>query len=77
MLIIYRTQLGYLPAPFTGLRAVESKGGAIKFVVYTLASQSDGSAYNPAIVEDPLSSAKLYDNIFIRHWDFYVESTLR
>lgn len=65
--------MGYLPAPFTGLRAVESKGGAIKFVVYTLASQSDGSAYNPAIVEDPLSSAKLYDNIFIRHWDFYVE----
>lgn len=52
---------------------MQTKSGAIKFLVYALANQNDGKAHNPENLDTPLSSARLYDNIFIRHWDFYIE----
>jgi Tol biopolymer transport system component len=49
-----------------------TESGDIHFVVNALAYQNNGSAYNPDLVATPASSARLYDSVYIRHWDFYI-----
>ncbi|KAF2186446.1 alpha/beta-hydrolase [Zopfia rhizophila CBS 207.26] len=68
------TLVASLDAPFAGLKAVKTESGSINFIVNSLAYWNNGSAYNPELVSEPLSSGQLYDANFVRHWDFYIAS---
>ena len=35
-------------------------------------STADGKLFNPEQAEKPLSSARIYDSIFVRHWDYWL-----
>ncbi|KAG6986433.1 hypothetical protein G7Y79_00087g101120 [Physcia stellaris] len=60
-----------LPAPFTGLKAVSTPSGAIHFLVNAKA-YSNGTAYNEDLAEAPASTARIYKDIYVRHWDTYL-----
>lgn len=42
--------------------------GSINFLLYGQ-KYPNGTAYNEALVETPLNTARLYDSIYVRHWD--------
>lgn len=67
-----RTQVASLAAPFSGLKASTTSTGGINFVVNAKAYANNGSAYNEELASTPASSGRLYDNIWVRHWDAYV-----
>lgn len=56
-----------LPAPYSGLKAVQTTSGDINFLVYTKA-YTNGTAYNEATAETPASTARIYTSIYVRHW---------
>lgn len=56
-----------LPAPYSGLKAKKSCGGSIHFLVYTKA-WANGTAYNEQLSTKPLSSARIYSSVYVRHW---------
>ncbi|EXJ88470.1 dipeptidyl aminopeptidase [Capronia coronata CBS 617.96] len=60
-----------LPAPYSGLKAVVTPSGDINFLLNSLA-WPNGTAYNEAVVEEPLSTARIYDSIYVRHWDTWL-----
>jgi hypothetical protein len=69
-----RYKAASLPASFSGLKAVTTKSGDIKFVAYAQ-SYRNGTAYNEELAETYLSSARIYDSIYVRHWDTYLSTT--
>ncbi|KAK2764594.1 putative dipeptidyl-peptidase 5 [Arachnomyces sp. PD_36] len=68
---ISRSLVGDLSAPLGGLKAVITEEGDVNFVVYG-DSTADGEPYNPDQAAAPLSSARIYDSIYVRHWDYYL-----
>ncbi|KAL8718404.1 MAG: hypothetical protein Q9225_004462, partial [Loekoesia sp. 1 TL-2023] len=60
-----------LPAPFSGLKAVSTKSGDIHFLVFAQA-YPNGTAYNEDLAETPPSTARIYTDIYVRHWDTYL-----
>lgn len=65
-----RYKAASLPAFLLGLKAVTTPSG-VNFVV-TGPAYENGTAYNPELVQAPLSSARVYDSLFVRHWDTYI-----
>ncbi|KAL4901200.1 putative dipeptidyl-peptidase 5 [Aspergillus multicolor] len=63
-----------LPASFSGLKAVTTDSGDINFVAYAQ-SYRNGTAYNAELAATSLSSARIYDSIYVRHWDTYLTTT--
>lgn len=59
------TLLGSLPAPYAGLKLALTDSGSIHFLMYCKAYEN-GTAYNEALVEEPLSSARIYTSIWVR-----------
>lgn len=51
-----------------------TKSGDINFLVYGQ-SYGNGTAYNEEIIAAPLSSARIYDSIYARHWDSWLTTT--
>lgn len=68
------TLLGSLPAPYAGLKLALTESGDIHFVMYCLAYEN-GTAYNPEMVPEPLNSARVYESIWVRHWDVWLDDT--
>ena len=62
--------VGSLDAEYQGLKAVNTPNG-VNFVVNALA-YPNGSAYNEALAASSPSTGRLYDSIFVRHWDTYL-----
>ncbi|KAI1435202.1 dipeptidyl-peptidase V [Xylaria sp. CBS 124048] len=60
-----------LPAPYSGLKAAQTKSGDIHFLLYTKA-YPNGTAYNENLAEKSASTARLYDSIYVRHWDTWI-----
>ena len=60
-----------MPASFSGLKAVTTGTGDVRFVAYA-ESYGNGTAYNEKLAITPRSSARIYDSIYIRHWDSYL-----
>ncbi|WEW55936.1 Dipeptidyl-peptidase 5 [Emydomyces testavorans] len=60
-----------LSGPLSGLKAVVAKNGDIKFVTYGQ-STADGKLYNPETAQKRLSTARIYDSIYVRHWDYWL-----
>ncbi|KAI5922675.1 dipeptidyl-peptidase V [Camillea tinctor] len=65
------TLIGSLPAPYSGLKAVQTASGDIHFLVYTKA-YPNGTAYNEALASTPRSTGRLYNTIYVRHWDTWL-----
>ncbi|KAI9740368.1 MAG: putative dipeptidyl-peptidase 5 [Cirrosporium novae-zelandiae] len=65
------SKVASIPAPLEGLKAAITTSGDINFVLWG-DSYPNGTAYNEELVEEPLSSARIYDSIYIRHWDYYL-----
>lgn len=65
-----RYKAASLAAPLANLKAVSTPSG-VSYAVSGLA-YPNGTAYNAEIVEEPLSSARIYDSLFVRHWDTYI-----
>ncbi|KAJ5084105.1 hypothetical protein NUU61_008684 [Penicillium alfredii] len=51
-----------------------TKSGDIHFVVYSQ-TYGNGTAYNEKLAATPLSSARIYDSIYVRHWDTWLTTT--
>ncbi|KAL2214806.1 putative dipeptidyl-peptidase 5 [Thermoascus aurantiacus ATCC 26904] len=62
---------GCLPAPLSGLKAVQTTAGDIHGVL-SGKSHANGTAYNEKLVTAPRSSARVYDSIYVRHWDSWL-----
>ncbi|KAK5943433.1 Dipeptidyl-peptidase 5 [Knufia obscura] len=62
-----------LPAPYSGLKAVATESGDIHFLVYALA-YPNGTAYNADTAETPASTARIYTDIYVRHWDYWLSA---
>lgn len=63
-----------MPASFSGLKTTITKNGDIRFLVYGQ-SYSNGTAYNAELASKPLSTARIYDSIYVRHWDTWLTTT--
>jgi hypothetical protein len=61
-----RTLLGSLPAPYAGLKAAQAANGDIHFLMYCRAYEN-GTALNEELVEEPLSTARIYTSIYVRY----------
>ncbi|OTA70584.1 alpha/beta-hydrolase [Hypoxylon sp. EC38] len=62
-----------LPAPYSGLKAVQTASGDIHFLVYTKA-YPNGTAYNEALTSTPASTARIYTQTYVRHWDTWLSN---
>lgn len=63
-----RYKVASIPAPLSGLKAALTPDGNINFLMNGQRYRN-GTAYNEALAETPLSSGRLYDSIYVRHWD--------
>ncbi|KAI1336892.1 dipeptidyl-peptidase V [Xylariaceae sp. FL0016] len=66
------TLIASLPAPYSGLKAVQTDSGDIHFLMYTKA-YPNGTAYNENLAAAPYSTARLYNQIYVRHWDTWLD----
>ncbi len=65
------TKVANLAAPYSGLKAVRTASGDINFLLNCLAYEN-GTAYNEDLAEVPYTTGRLYDSIYVRHWDLYL-----
>ncbi|ETN36849.1 uncharacterized protein HMPREF1541_07836 [Cyphellophora europaea CBS 101466] len=68
------TLLGSLPAPYAGLKLALTESGDIHFLMYCKA-YPNGTAYNPELVPEPLTTAQIYTTTWVRHWDTWLDET--
>ena len=64
---------GTVPAPVSNLK-IHLLDGLRAVIAFSTKSTPDGSLYNPKNTVVPHSSAKIYDSLFVRHWDTYIEA---
>jgi hypothetical protein len=69
-----RYKAASLPASFSGLKTAITKSGDINFLVYGQ-SYGNGTAYNEKLAMKPLSTARIYDSVYVRHWDTWLTTT--
>ncbi|KAH6704007.1 Alpha/Beta hydrolase protein [Leptodontidium sp. MPI-SDFR-AT-0119] len=62
---------GSIPGPVSGLKLVSTGIGTWGYA-FTGSAAPNGTIYNSALAETPLSSGMMYTKIFVRHWDSYV-----
>ncbi|KAI5821483.1 secreted dipeptidyl peptidase DppV [Pyronema omphalodes] len=60
-----------IPAPLANLKAVKTKSGDINFLM-TGKAYANGTAYNSKLAPKVYSTARVYDSIYVRHWDVYL-----
>ncbi|OJK03535.1 hypothetical protein ASPACDRAFT_21776 [Aspergillus aculeatus ATCC 16872] len=60
-----------LPANFLGLKTAVTDSGDVRFILRGKA-YGNGTAYNEKLAEKSLSSARIYDSLYIRHWNTYL-----
>ncbi|RMZ92755.1 hypothetical protein DV736_g61, partial [Chaetothyriales sp. CBS 134916] len=62
---------GTVPGPVSSLKVFVKVPGKVAVAV---AGQSnpDGSLWNPKDAQKPRSTARIYDSLFVRHWDSYI-----
>lgn len=61
------TLIASLPVPFSGLKAAKTHSGDVSFLLYSKA-YPNGTAYNEQLATPPASSARIYNEIYARHW---------
>lgn len=63
---------GTISGPVSNLKIHLLDAGKVT-VAFSAKSNPDGSLYNPKDVPKSHSSGRIYDSLFVRHWDSYVE----
>ncbi|KAL4888638.1 oligopeptidase family protein [Aspergillus ambiguus] len=63
---------GTVPGPVSDLKVTVIEPGKIGFAVSGKANP-DGSLFNPHDAKRPFSTGRLYNSLFVRHWDSYIE----
>lgn len=66
----HRYLVASFPAPYSGLKAATTPSGDINFI-FNVEAYPNGTAYNELLAETPLSTARFYDSIYVRHWDVW------
>ncbi|TKA68197.1 hypothetical protein B0A49_05931 [Cryomyces minteri] len=61
---------GTIDGPASNLKIRELEDGVLAIAVSAQATP-DGSLYNPETAPKPRSTGKLYNSLFVRHWDAY------
>lgn len=62
---------GVVPAPVSDVKLKSLDDNKVA-IALTAEATPDGSFYNPEAETKKRSSARLYDNVFVRHWDKYI-----
>lgn len=62
---------GTVPGPLSSLKLYMIEAGMVAVAVAGQANP-DGSLYNPKDSPEPYTSARLYDSLFVRHWDTWI-----
>lgn len=62
---------GTVPGPVSNLKLFAVEAGKVAIAVAGSANP-DGSLHNPKDIPKSHSSARVYDSLFVRHWDSYV-----
>jgi dipeptidyl aminopeptidase/acylaminoacyl peptidase len=62
---------GTVPGPVSNLKLLVIQPGKVAIAISGQANP-DGSLHNPKDVQPSHSSARLYDSLFVRHWDAYI-----
>lgn len=62
---------GTFPGPLGGLKTAVTRSGDVNFVVHGQ-STADGKVYNPETAPKHLSTARIYDSVWVRHWDTWL-----
>ena len=65
---------GVFRGPASNLKATKI-GEEYYGIAVTAAAGLDGAIVNPQVAPKPHSSARLYNSLFVRHWDTYKESS--
>ena len=65
------TLVASLDAPYQGLKATNTPSGGIAWLTNALA-YANGSAYNEELASSSPSTGRLYEDIFVRHWDTWL-----
>ncbi|RDK45443.1 putative dipeptidyl-peptidase 5 [Aspergillus phoenicis ATCC 13157] len=60
-----------LSAGFLGIKSTVTDSGDVHFILRGK-SYPNGTAYNDQLAETYPSTARIYDSIFVRHWDTYL-----
>ncbi|KAA8893317.1 Alpha/Beta hydrolase protein, partial [Sphaerosporella brunnea] len=60
-----------IPGRVSDLQLLVCDNGEIRFVFSALASPN-GTLYNPKKAHKPLASGRVYEKLFVRHWDTYL-----
>lgn len=66
--IIRPASAGFLPGPISGVKLVELSNGTFA-VAFSGTAAPNGTLYNSALAETPVSTGRMYTQIFVRHWD--------
>lgn len=61
-----------LDAPYSGLKVANTSSGELRYLVNAKA-YANGTAYNPETAVTPKSTARFYENNYVRHWDTWVD----
>ncbi|EAQ93601.1 hypothetical protein CHGG_01836 [Chaetomium globosum CBS 148.51] len=61
-------EVGSVKGPISNLKVKKLSDGTVAFVC-SAATTSQGKLHNPEAEKKPQSSAKVYTNLFVRHWD--------
>lgn len=65
------TLVASLDAPYSGLKVAQAPSGDWHFLVNAMA-YPNGTAVNPETEVTPLSTARFYSDIYVRHWDTWL-----
>ena len=66
--IISSVVAGTVPGPVSGLK-LAALGNGTYAIAFTGMAAPNGTLYNEALAETPVSTGLIYTNLFVRHWD--------
>ena len=65
---------GTVAGPVSNLKLCDLEPGKSAIAVSGLADAKDGTLYNPKDAPKSHTTGRIYDSLFVRHWDVYVEA---
>lgn len=74
LILCSRYKAASLPASFSGLKIANTDSGDVHFLVYGQ-SYGNGTAFNEELAAKQRSTARIYDSIYVRHWDTWLTTT--
>lgn len=57
-----------MPGPISGVKLATLDNGTYG-IAFSGTAAPNGTLYNSALAEEPVSTGRMYTQIFVRHWD--------